>query len=287
MRCPICAYENPPGARFCASCGSLLERICPVCGVSLPADASFCTSCGTRLDEEAAPAAPRPAQTPAVGERRVVTVLFADLVGFTTLAEHLDPEELRTLMTETLSELTEEVERREGWVEKFIGDAIVAVFGAPVAHEDDPARAVETALAMLDAVRRRSETTPSPLQLRIGINTGPALLGTVGTVGEYTAIGDTVNLAQRLEAIAAAGTPVAVDDHDLRAHRRPHRRRRIPCHQPPSVRYPNVKRLLSQSHRLADLRAVWLAGGATALFAALRIAAGDAPRPQYCGRSAA
>src|SRR5438132_5377595 len=151
MRCAACGHENPEGARFCASCGTSLERSCPACGASLAADASFCTSCGTRLEPVAEPA-PAPAPPPS-GERRIVTVLFADLVGFTTHAEHLDPEELRTLMTETLSELTEEVERRDGWVEKFIGDAIVAVYGAPVTHEKDPERAVETALSMLDIVR--------------------------------------------------------------------------------------------------------------------------------------
>jgi len=204
MRCPACAYENPMGARFCASCGSLLERACPSCGASLPADASFCTSCGARL-EEAAPPAPPSALPASGGERRVVTVLFADLVGFTTLAEHLDPEELRGLMTATLAELTEEVERREGWVEKFIGDAIVAVFGAPVTHEDDPERAVETALAMLEAVRRRSEATPSPLRLRIGINSGLVVAGAVGDGTQTGVMGDAVNVAARLQQGAGEG----------------------------------------------------------------------------------
>jgi adenylate cyclase len=132
-------------------------------------------------------------------------VLFADLVGFTTLAEHLDPEELRTLMTETLSELTEEVERREGWVEKFIGDAIVAVYGAPVAHEDDPERAVETALSMQDVVRRRSEGTPSPLALRIGINSGLVVAGAVGDGTQTGVMGDAVNVAARLQQGAGVG----------------------------------------------------------------------------------
>jgi class 3 adenylate cyclase/tetratricopeptide (TPR) repeat protein len=139
------------------------------------------------------------------GERRIVTVLFADLVGFTTLAEHLDPEELRILMTETFSELTEEVERRGGWVEKFIGDAIVAVYGAPVAHEDDPTRAVETALAMLEVVRTRSESAPSPLQLRIGINSGLVIAGALGDGAQTGVIGDAVNVAARLQQGAGEG----------------------------------------------------------------------------------
>jgi len=140
-----------------------------------------------------------------LGERRVVTVLFADLVGFTTLAEHLDPEELRTLMTETFSELTEEVERREGWVEKFIGDAVVAVFGTPVAHEDDPERAVETAMAMRDVARRRSESAPTPIELRIGINSGLVVAGPVGDGSQTGVMGDAVNVAARLQQAAEPG----------------------------------------------------------------------------------
>jgi adenylate cyclase len=201
--CPACGHENPPGARFCATCGSPLDRTCPTCGTSLAGDAAFCSSCGTKLDELTVPA---PARAAAIaGERRVVTVLFADLVGFTTLAEHLDPEELRTLMTETLSELTEEVERRDGWVEKFIGDAIVAVYGAPVTHEDDPERAVETAFSMLEVVRRRSEGAPSPLALRIGINSGLVVAGAVGDGSQTGVMGDAVNVAARLQQGAGVG----------------------------------------------------------------------------------
>jgi len=133
-----------------------------------------------------------------------VTVLFADLVG-STLAEHLDPEELRTLVADTFGELTEEVEAREGWVEKFIGDAIVAVFGAPIAHEDDPERAVETAVAMLDVVRRRSEGAPSPLNLRVGINSGLVVAGAVGDGTQTGVMGDAVNVAARLQQTAEPG----------------------------------------------------------------------------------
>jgi class 3 adenylate cyclase/tetratricopeptide (TPR) repeat protein len=132
-------------------------------------------------------------------------VLFADLVGFSTLAEHLDPEELRTLMTDTFAELTEQVEAREGWVEKFIGDAIVAVFGAPVTHEDDPQRAVEAALAMLEVVRRRSERAGSPLELRVGVNSGLVVAGAVGDGTQTGVMGDAVNTAARLQQAAGPG----------------------------------------------------------------------------------
>ncbi|MDP9340754.1 MAG: AAA family ATPase, partial [Actinomycetota bacterium] len=138
-------------------------------------------------------------------ERRPVTILFADLVGFSTLAEHLDPEELRTLMTETFSDLTREVEQRGGVVEKFIGDAVMAVFGAPTAHEDDPDRAVEAAVEMLEAVRRRSEHTPTPLRLRIGINSGLVVSGQVGDGTQTGVMGDAVNVAARLQQVADPG----------------------------------------------------------------------------------
>jgi adenylate cyclase len=201
MRCSTCSFENPPEAQFCGSCGAPLAAGCAACGAVNPTGFRFCGSCGAPLaaDEVRAGAAP------SAGERRRVTVLFADLVGFSTLAEHLDPEELRTLITGTFSELTEEVERREGFVEKFIGDAIVAVFGAPVTHEDDPARAVESALGMLEIIRRRSEGAPASLELRVGINSGLVVSGGVGDGTQTGVMGDAVNVAARLQQTAAPG----------------------------------------------------------------------------------
>jgi adenylate cyclase len=202
MRCSSCSYENPAGARFCGSCGASLLTVCAACRAENPPGFRFCGSCGAPL--EAPEAAPRAAE-PLAGERRRVTVLFADLVGFSTLAEHLDPEELRTLMTATFAEPTEEVERREGFVEKFIGDAVVAVFGAPVTHEDDPARAVEAAAAMHELVRRRSDAAPSPLQLRVGVNSGLVVSGGVGDGTQTGIMGDAVNVAARLQQAADPG----------------------------------------------------------------------------------
>lgn len=202
MRCPACSFENPVGTRFCGSCGAALTAACPSCGTENPPGFRFCGSCGAALDPAATTA---PQAAVAAGERRRVTVLFADLVGFSTLAEHLDPEELRTLMTGTFAEVTEEVELREGFVEKFIGDAVVAIFGAPVTHEDDPVRAVEAALAMLDVVRRRSEGMPTPLELRIGINSGLVVAGAVGDGTQTGVMGDAVNVAARLQQTAEPG----------------------------------------------------------------------------------
>jgi adenylate cyclase len=144
-------------------------------------------------------------------ERRPVTILFADLVGFSTLAEHMDPEELRSLMTDTFSELTAEVEKREGSVEKFIGDAVMAVFGVPQTHEDDPRRAIECALSMLDVVRARSEKTPTPLELRIGVNSGLVVSGTVGDGSQAGIMGDAVNVAARLQQAADPGELLVSD----------------------------------------------------------------------------
>jgi class 3 adenylate cyclase/tetratricopeptide (TPR) repeat protein len=136
-------------------------------------------------------------------ERRRVTVLFADLVGFSTLAEHLDPEELRGLINDTFVELTAEIEGRDGTVEKFIGDAVMAVFGAPRTHEDDPGRAVETALEMLATVERISLDMPTPLHLRIGVNSGLVVSGAVGDGTQAGILGDAVNTAARLQQAAA------------------------------------------------------------------------------------
>jgi predicted ATPase/class 3 adenylate cyclase len=162
---------------------------CPNCGQGNPAGARFCFSCGT------------PFETPvAREERKVVTVLFADLVGFTSRAEQMDPEDVRALLAPYHQRLRSELERYGGTVEKFIGDAVVALFGAPVAHEDDPERAVRAALAIRDWVREEE----ADLQLRIAVNTGEALiaLGARPDAGEGMASGDVVNTTARLQSAA-------------------------------------------------------------------------------------
>jgi class 3 adenylate cyclase/tetratricopeptide (TPR) repeat protein len=164
MRCPNCGQENPAGARFCFSCGKPFD------------------------------------DAPAREERKVVTVLFADLVGFTSRAEQMDPEDVRALLAPYHQRLRSELERFGGTVEKFIGDAVVALFGAPVAHEDDPERAVRAALAIRDWVREDE----ADLQLRIAVNTGEALiaLGARPEAGEGMASGDVVNTTARLQSAA-------------------------------------------------------------------------------------
>ena len=146
MKCDACGFENAPGARFCGSCGRALERRCPSCGEAVDPGLAFCTSCGAALETAAAAGSARE-------ERKVVTVLFCDLVGFTTRAEQLDPEDVRAMLSPFYARLRPELERFGGTVEKFIGDAVMALFGAPVAHEDDPERAVRAALAIRERSR--------------------------------------------------------------------------------------------------------------------------------------
>src|SRR6266550_9366304 len=135
---------------------------CPVCGQENPAGFKFCGACGTELD--AAPATARE-------ERKVITVLFADLVGFTSRAEKLDPEDVRALLTPYYTRLRHELERHGGTVEKFIGDAVVGLFGAPIAHEDDPERAVRAALTIRDWAQEQEA-----VQVRMAVMTGEALV---------------------------------------------------------------------------------------------------------------
>ena len=161
----------------------------------------------------------------AEGDRRLVTVLFADLAGFTALAESLDPEEVRALQTDLFRELSGAIERYDGFVEKFVGDAVMAVFGAPHAHEDDPERALHAALLMHERVAALSERwerrVHRPLALHVGVNTGPVVAGTIGSASgsAYAVTGDTVNTASRLQAAAsAAETFVSPSTHQLTDH---------------------------------------------------------------------
>ena len=200
------------------SCGAALERRCPVCDTPLPPEARFCMSCGTPLDD-----APRPPVEPAAAlpeERRQVTVVFADLSGYTAVAERMDPEAVKGLVERCLRRLGDEVERYGGTVDKYIGDNVMAIFGAPVAHEDDAERAVRAALGMQDAMTDINtgldETHGVTFALRVGVNTGEVLAGALGR--DYTVIGDTVNVAARLQTAGRPGS-VTVGERTYRATR--------------------------------------------------------------------
>ena len=209
MNCPACGFATAPGFAFCPKCGRRLPRECAACGFACAPDFAFCPRCGASL--EATPAAPTPAatrraETPAAVEadRRLVTVLFADVSGFTSLSERLDPEDVRAFQNDLFTMLAEVIEHYGGFVEKFVGDAVMAVFGAPIAHEDDPERALRAALLMLDRVERLSARWEmcfgGPIKLHLGINTGPVVAGRLGVGGDaaYAVTGDTVNTAARL-----------------------------------------------------------------------------------------
>jgi class 3 adenylate cyclase/tetratricopeptide (TPR) repeat protein len=169
---------------------------CANCGRENPDDARFCSNCGSPLG--AAPTGSRE-------ERKVVSVLFADLVGFTSRSERLDPEDVRATLTPYFARLRDELERRGGTVEKFIGDAVMAVFGAPVAHEDDAERAVRAGLAIREAITELNDQEPDlDLHVRVGVNSGEALVSIVADPlrGEGMAAGDVVNTAARLQSAA-------------------------------------------------------------------------------------
>ncbi|HEY5183610.1 MAG TPA: adenylate/guanylate cyclase domain-containing protein, partial [Actinomycetes bacterium] len=209
--CASCGSEVPPGAKFCQECGAAVPlRACPACGA--PAERGrFCVECGSPLDgarpEEASARVPdRP-----VAERRVTSVLFGDLVGFTPLSESRDPEEVRELLSQYFAECRTVIGRYGGSVEKFIGDAVMAVWGVPVTHGDDAERAVRAGLELVQAVAAMGEDVGAPgLSMRAGVVTGEVAV-TVGATAEGMVAGDAVNTAARVQSTAAPGA-VWVDD---------------------------------------------------------------------------
>jgi class 3 adenylate cyclase/predicted ATPase len=215
MTCPSCGEVNAAAAKFCAECGTPLRASCPACGVPRVPGAKFCTDCGTPMDPLPGPTAPAvPLQAPSErstgpgpeAERRLVTVLFADLVGFTRLSESRDSEEVRELLTRYFDVCRTLVARHGGVVEKFIGDAVMAVWGAPVANEDDAERAVRTALELVTAVAALGEDVGAhDLQVRAGVLTGEAAV-TLAATGEGLVAGDLVNTASRIQSVAQPGT---------------------------------------------------------------------------------
>jgi class 3 adenylate cyclase/predicted ATPase len=183
---------------------------CPTCGTDNPARNKFCRECGTALGGLPAPAAdqePLGTAHPPEEERRVVTVLFADLVGFTSMSEGMDPEAVKGLAARCALVMSEEVQRFGGVVSAVLGDAVMAVFGAPVAHEDDAERAIRAAVSMRDRIPS-VQGAPRPLELHIGVNSGEAIAGMIGPdeARDYTAMGDTTNTASRLMSAAPAGS---------------------------------------------------------------------------------
>ena len=228
MRCPQCAAENPEKAKFCLECGGKLTASCSRCGLELPPTARFCLECGEKvlavsqpgpemtlerlIPKEYAERLRRSAGEQPANERRLVTVLFSDIKGSTALAERMDPEEVLEIINGAFEALIAPIYRHEGTLARLMGDAILAFFGAPVAHEDDPQRAVRAALEIQTGVQGYAaqlakERGIEGFNVRVGINTGLVIVGEVGSDlrVEYTAIGDAINIAARMEQNAPVG----------------------------------------------------------------------------------
>ena len=229
MHCPKCQFENPDGKKFCRECGSKLRLACPQCAAEIISSDKFCGDCGHALKESI--------ETPAIdyskpqsytpkfladkiltnrsvleGERKLVTVFFADVVNYTAMSEKLDPEEVHQIMDGCFNILIDEIHRNEGTINQFTGDGVMALFGAPLAHEDHAQRACYAALSIQKAVSAYEERIKNDFgvdfKMRIGLNSGPVVVGSIGDDlrMDYTAMGDTTNLAARLESLAQPGT---------------------------------------------------------------------------------
>lgn len=245
MTCPTCHAANEDDARFCEQCGQLLETVCPTCNSRAKAGSRFCRLCGQNLSPPlSAPQLPTGQATPSErllllddklqqlqryvphylaekilanrgrleGERKLVTVLFADIAGYTALGELLGEEVLFMVMDDLYERFIHEVHRYEGTVNELTGDGIVAFFGAPLAVEQAPQRAVRAALGLQETTAQLSTRLECErdlrVQLRVGINTGPVIVGSIGNDlrMDYKAVGSTVNLAARMEQTATPGT---------------------------------------------------------------------------------
>jgi class 3 adenylate cyclase/tetratricopeptide (TPR) repeat protein len=236
MQCPRCHTENPPQAKFCLECASPLARACPHCGTPLPPAAKFCVECAHPVTGPGpTPGQPRftsperytpkhlaekilTSKSALEGERKQVTVLFADLKGSMELLADRDPEEARKLLDPVLERMMEAVHHYEGTVNQVMGDGIMALFGAPVAHEDHAVRACYAALRMqrrmtlyADEVQRAGGT---PIEIRAGLNSGEVVVRSIGSDlhMDYTAVGQTTHLAARMEQIAKAGSILMTGD---------------------------------------------------------------------------
>jgi len=200
MVCPSCRAENQDGKKFCTECGTALAQACPSCGAGIAGGEKFCGECGAALQGAAAPV------TTAAAERRLVSVLFADLVGFTTLSESRDAEDVRELLSRYFESCRRLISLYGGTVEKFIGDAVMAVWGTPVAQEDDAERAVRAALDLVAAVSALGDEVDAPeLRARAGVLTGEAAV-TIGAEGQGMVAGDLVNTASRVQSAAEPGS---------------------------------------------------------------------------------
>jgi len=224
MKCPKCGSDNREGIRFCEECGAKLEIECPDCKAKIPLGKKFCGECGYDLSKfskpasleanehetqisESPPEKTKPTRIPSEGERKHVTVLFSDLTGYTAMSEKLDPEEVKEITSRIFGKISKIVANYDGFIEKYVGDAVMAIFGIPQAHEDDPIRAIKAAREihqLVDAVSPEVENRiGQSILMHTGINTGLVVTGEVDMQrGTHGVAGDTINLASRLSSMA-------------------------------------------------------------------------------------
>ncbi|HEA67848.1 MAG TPA: hypothetical protein ENI07_13655 [Desulfobacterales bacterium] len=239
MKCSKCQFENSDNAKFCIECASPMECHCPNCGAITPATGKFCQECAYDLSDhrESPPSidyskphsyTPKhladkilTTRSSVEGERKLVTVLFADVANYTSMAEKLDPEEVHQIMDGCFKILMDEIHKYEGTINQFTGDGVMALFGAPVAHEDHAQRGCHTALSIQNAIGEYGEKIKEDrgvdFLMRIGLNSGLVVVGSIGDDlrMDYTAAGDTTNLAARLQDLAKPGT-VLVSENSYR-----------------------------------------------------------------------
>ncbi len=236
MRCPQCEHENPPDARFCNACGTGLAGACRACGHANAPGSRFCNACGQALGPPKAGAPPTRFDSPGAytpphlaqrilasratleGERKQVTVLFADVKGSMELLAERDPEDARRFLDPVLERMIEAVHQYEGTVNQVLGDGIMALFGAPLAHENHAVRACYAALRMQERIGRYGDEMQRahgvPIQIRIGLNSGEVVVRTIGSDlrMEYSALGQTTHLAARMEQMAKPGSVLITAD---------------------------------------------------------------------------
>src|SRR5512136_124975 len=235
MKCPKCQFDNREGVKFCEECRAELELVCPQCGANISLSRRFCGECGYDLTDLKAPptidySRPqsytpkflaekiRTSRSSIEGERKVLTVLFADVANYTSISEKLDPEEVHQIMNGCFKVLMQGIHRYEGTIDKFTGDGVMALFGAPVAHEYHAQRACYAALGIQKALEQYADKVNKEskvdFKMRVGLNSGPVMVGAVGSDlrMDYTAVGDTVNLASRMQTLAQPGTVLVSRD---------------------------------------------------------------------------
>ncbi|MBW1774005.1 MAG: AAA family ATPase, partial [Deltaproteobacteria bacterium] len=229
MKCPKCQFENPAEMQFCGKCGAKLESVCPKCEFSNPAEFTFCGKCGHSLAgkkkaphiDYGQPQSYTPqhladkiltTRSSIEGERKLVTVFFADVADYTSMSEKLDPEEVHQIMDGAFKILMDEIHKYEGTINQFTGDGVMALFGAPVAHEDHAQRACHAALSIQKSMGaygdKIEKETGVEFKMRVGLNSGPVIVGAIGDDlrMDYTAVGDTTNLGSRMESMANPGS---------------------------------------------------------------------------------